>query len=262
MRRYWLTIAMFGLGLAPVLAQDLLPLPPQPTPSEEGAEEAGPPGEATTALGGALPEPRPDDLEGEPADADIEDLVSDLPSAEADNLTCASRLKALNVTFEQRDAIEGEGGCGLARPFVVSAIDGVALEGPATLNCETAEALALLMRDHIKPAAETHLQSEPSAIGLGSSYVCRGRNGRPGGKLSEHATGNGVDIMSIAFEGRERIVIAAGEADAPEARVLARIRAGACELFTTVLGPGADAAHANHFHLDLRGRKNDYRICQ
>ncbi len=262
MRRYWLTIAILGFWLTPAFSQDLVPLPPQLAPSEDGADEVGPLDEAAPSLGGALPEPRPDDLEGEPADADTEDLVTRSPLAEADNPTCAARLEALDVTFERRDPIAGEGGCGLIRPFVVSAIDGVALEGPATLNCATAEALAVLMRDHIKPAAETHLQSEPSAIGIGSSYVCRGRNGRPGAKLSEHATGNGVDIMAITFEDRERIVVAAGDPDGPEARVLAAIRAGACELFTTVLGPGADAAHANHFHLDLRVRKNDYRICQ
>ena len=42
----------------------------------------------------------------------------------------------------------------------------------------------------------------------------------------------------------------------------AEIRAGACERFTTVLGPGADAAHRTHFHFDLRDREGGYRLCQ
>jgi hypothetical protein len=40
------------------------------------------------------------------------------------------------------------------------------------------------------------------------------------------------------------------------------VRASACARFTTVLGPGSDAYHAGHIHLDLAVRRNGYRICQ
>ena len=36
-----------------------------------------------------------------------------------------------------------------------------------------------------------------------------------------------------------------------EAAFLREVHAGACQHFTTVLGPGADVFHYNHFHLDL-----------
>ena len=36
-----------------------------------------------------------------------------------------------------------------------------------------------------------------------------------------------------------------------EAAFLHEAHAGACQYFTTVLGPGADVFHYNHFHLDL-----------
>jgi hypothetical protein len=41
-------------------------------------------------------------------------------------------------------------------------------------------------------------------------------------------------------------------------------RTAACGYFTTVLGPGANAAHASHFHFDLamRGKNGDHRICE
>jgi hypothetical protein len=32
--------------------------------------------------------------------------------------------------------------------------------------------------------------------------------------------------------------------------------------FTTVLGPGSDAAHAHHLHVDLARRRGGYRMCQ
>ncbi|MEO9169101.1 MAG: extensin family protein, partial [Aestuariivirga sp.] len=36
----------------------------------------------------------------------------------------------------------------------------------------------------------------------------------------------------------------------PDQQFLHAIRAHACGLFSTVLGPGSDADHSNHFHLD------------
>ena len=46
--------------------------------------------------------------------------------------------------------------------------------------------------------------------------------------------------------------------------VLATLRTAACGWFTTILGPGSDAAHATHWHLDIErhGSSDRYRICQ
>ena len=40
------------------------------------------------------------------------------------------------------------------------------------------------------------------------------------------------------------------------------IRKAACPHFTTVLGPGSDPYHGDHFHVDVLQRKGGYRICQ
>ncbi|TFF18785.1 hypothetical protein E3C22_20770 [Jiella endophytica] len=54
---------------------------------------------------------------------------------------------------------------------------------------------------------------------------------------------------------------ASGE-NASEAQFLDRIRAAACGPFKTVLGPGTDADHATHFHLDMAARHNGYTYCK
>jgi hypothetical protein len=36
----------------------------------------------------------------------------------------------------------------------------------------------------------------------------------------------------------------------------------ACLRFSTVLGPGADAFHAQHLHVDLAVRRNGLHLCQ
>jgi hypothetical protein len=43
---------------------------------------------------------------------------------------------------------------------------------------------------------------------------------------------------------------------------LGNIRKDACSYFTTVLGPGSDPYHGNHFHVDVLERRGGYRICQ
>ncbi len=39
-------------------------------------------------------------------------------------------------------------------------------------------------------------------------------------------------------------------------------RASACLYFSTVLGPGSNAAHDDHLHLDVKQRGGGYRLCQ
>ena len=45
-----------------------------------------------------------------------------------------------------------------------------------------------------------------------------------------------------------------------ESSLLNKIRSDACDRFTTVLGPGYNADHADHFHLDLMSRRG--RSCE
>jgi hypothetical protein len=75
----------------------------------------------------------------------------------------------------------------------------------------------------------------------------------PGARLSEHAFGNAVDVAGFTLaDGREiDFVHDWKKTDSQEAAFLHEAHAGACQYFTTVLGPGADVFHYNHIHLDL-----------
>lgn len=50
--------------------------------------------------------------------------------------------------------------------------------------------------------------------------------------------------------------------DTPEARFLREAHASACKIFGTTLGPEANRAHLNHFHVDMAQRKNVKHICR
>jgi hypothetical protein len=47
----------------------------------------------------------------------------------------------------------------------------------------------------------------------------------------------------------------------PGAKFLRRVHQGACEVFTTVLGPEANDVHRTHLHLDLQNR-NSLNVCE
>ena len=69
-----------------------------------------------------------------------------------------------------------------------------------------------------------------------------------------------ADRLHDIFAGRKPVEIGRTPEGSAEAKFEAEIRKGACDYFTTVLGPGSNAAHATHFHLDMQFRRGGYRL--
>lgn len=222
--------------------------------------EAGAPVRAAAPADPPLPPPRPDrPAEAPPAPPEAAEAPADAsgrPEAEA----CRERLARLGVRFESRPPLR-DGSCGAPEPLLVTRLsEEVAVLPGATMTCPVAEALARWAEAVLKPESDRHFASKPAKLLIGTSYECR--NQRSGGKMSEHAFANGVDVMGFGFAGRPDLPVAAQAGGTPEDAFLAAVRKGACSYFTTVLGPGSDAAHADHLHLDMRARRGDYKICQ
>jgi hypothetical protein len=175
--------------------------------------------------------------------------------------SCVERLAKI-AKFAPLPEVTGPGECGIADVVRLENIvmpDGslVAVFPYAILGCPMAEALAQWMRD-IGPAAN-EFGSPPAAITNHSAYVCRGRNGNPAAKLSEHGRGNALDVASIKLA-NGRLLDLTNRSVSEDFR--RRVRDAACERFATVLGPGSDRYHETHIHLDLAERKNGYSMCQ
>ncbi len=117
--------------------------------------------------------------------------------------------------------------------------------------------MASWVREDVAPAAAA-LGSALARVEVAASYVCRPRNNVRGAVLSEHGRANALDVRALRLaEGR---IIPITAKDVPE--LMAEMRRSACERFTTVLGPGADASHEFHLHVDLAARRGGYRMCQ
>ena len=190
-------------------------------------------------------------------------------SVAAAQTSCRSLLAGLDIDFEPLAPIGEEGGCGTPGAILIKAIDGVEIDPPAEANCQLAEALHHWIAWSVKPAARESLGKKLTVVHNASAYACRRRNNSSTGKMSEHAKANALDISTLGFSddtstnikgdwsGLKHLIGLSGNSN-----FLSRIRKDACIRFSTVLGPGSDPYHGDHFHIDLAKRRNGYRICQ
>lgn len=168
-------------------------------------------------------------------------------------------------------------GAGVAATPVADRRDGpncgwtgaVRLSAPAiaapdtTVTCPVALSLAIWRRHVVEPAARRHLGASLAAPTHFGSYSCRRLYGRESGSFSQHATANAIDISGFTFKDGRRLTLARDWNGAPsEQAFLREVRDGACRLFGTTLSPDYNAAHADHFHLDMGGWGGFGGVCR
>lgn len=233
-----------------------IPLPsPRPdigNKPEPDKAEAGPSSKPAAEKDGPKPKEQAERKEKKPAPLSAEELA------------CRSRLRDLGVKFEERKPLSDEAGCSVPHPIAITSLGAdIELKPEAVVNCALAETAARFFQQTVEPAAEQHFKQQLTTINHASAYVCRPRNGSS--KLSEHAYGNALDIASFVFkDGSEVEVKAYGTSkdEGVKGNFLAQIRSAACGPFKTVLGPGTDADHSTHFHLDLAERRKGSTYCR
>ena len=259
-----LTAMMLALPQA-VLAAEVVPRP-----------KLRPVIEAASPVSIPRPKPRPSPTAPEGGEVTPPQTEAE-PGWSADQVAeargaCRTFLEGRDIAQEPLDPIGRPGGCGAPAPVLVNAVAGVALTPPATLTCDMAAELHDWVSGTVKPAARKSLKTEVTAINTATSYACRRRNNSSGGKLSEHGRANALDMSGFRFANEGKGVAVGGSnwgqgilaalGVSRDDSFLSAIRQGACKHFTTVLGPGSDPYHGDHFHVDVLRRKNDYRICK
>jgi hypothetical protein len=188
-----------------------------------------------------------------------------LPSTQPSELHsgCEQELAAIVIAAKQH-VVTGPDGCGGSDLFRLTAVTlpggaSLGFNPPAVLRCEVALAVARWVRNEVTAIIQDKAGAMPISLEVAASYECRGRNRVRGAKLSEHGTGNAIDIRGLDLSNGHTLVLTS----AAEPKALREgVRESACRVFTTVLGPGSDGYHEAHVHLDLRQRKGGYRICQ
>lgn len=126
-------------------------------------------------------------------------------------------------------------------------------------SCPLAVAYALFERHGLQVVAQQVFGQPVVQVDHLGSFACRNIYNRKQGRLSEHATANALDISGFRLQGGQRIVLAQDwQAGGQTGDFLRRVHRAACDSFSTVLGPDYNAAHHNHFHLDM-GR---WQVCR
>ncbi|WP_051231272.1 extensin family protein [Kaistia adipata] len=236
---------------------DRLPLPGKDAAGSqeaEGADAKASPAVATTPSP-ELPVPRPKPV------VMLAAMVPATPPAVPEGLAaCRASMAGLKIAARPLPAIQA-GSCGGPDPFDVTELEGGAIDlSPAAkVNCAVATTLARWIAEDIQPQAEALLGGRVTGLRIADSYSCRGRNRVVNAQLSEHAFLNAVDIAAFEVKGRWVTVTRAGDRTEKEDAFLQAARATACDKFQTVLGPGSDGYHEDHYHLDLRQRGKNGR---
>ncbi len=185
--------------------------------------------------------------------------------AEAEERCLAEKRVEPSAYVEPELAIDGRGACGMTHPFKVSAMSNgyVMVEPRATLACPLIGEVDRWLAEAVQPAAAAWFGEQVVEIKQLSAYSCRTMNGQPGANISEHAFGNALDVAVFKFASGREVTVEHGWKGAYEERgFLRQVHAAACERFSTVLGPGADVFHYDHFHLDLARRPSGRSVCR
>jgi len=230
----------------------------KPTLSEKPATH----GVETATQNVPLPRPRPPAWPEphsfvEAAGSDFN--TTDVTSAPSD---CDRRLAAI-AAIELLPRLIGPGDCGGRDMVELDAVvlpnhRNIKVRPTAVLRCAMAESVAAWVRDEASARIDA-LGTTLRAVETYGSYECRGRNGIPDAKLSEHGKGNAIDVRALVLGSGHRTELT----DVTVAKsVREDLRDSACRRFTTVLGPGADGHHDSHIHLDILERTHGHRICQ
>jgi hypothetical protein len=154
-------------------------------------------------------------------------------------------------------------GCYVPNPVSIKSIGNVEFSQPATLNCGMVSPVHDWLRNTVQPAAQSAYGERVVSVDIAASYSCRPRNNRRGAKMSEHGFGNALDIAAFTLEsGRKVSVRDDYYGSRGDERFLRQVRGEACGQFNTVLGPGSDRNHRDHFHLDLQQRRSGHSYCK
>ena len=178
---------------------------------------------------------------------------------ENDPVACRAVLTEGGVTTAEHPPRDNGDFCTITNALSVRGGTTPLRPAAPVMTCPVALSFALWERQVLQPAARAILGAEVAAIDHYGTYACRRVYGQEGGRVSQHASANALDVAGFRLsDGRRVTVAAAWGDDGAEGRFLRAVRDGACGSFETVLGPEYNAAHRDHLHLD----RGPYRVCR
>ncbi|PVH30626.1 extensin family protein [Pararhodobacter oceanensis] len=152
-------------------------------------------------------------------------------------------------------------GCGVEEPVSITAVHGIPLSQPATVDCALGRAFADWVQGAMLPAVGRR-GGGVAQIRVIGDYSCRTRNNRPGARISEHGRGMAIDVAGYRLNNGDVVRVDRHWRRRPHRSDLRAMYSAACGIFRTTLGPEADRYHQDHFHFDLARHRNGGTYCR
>ena len=191
--------------------------------------------------------------------SDFEVRADDSPeAAEGVTRACVEALRAAGVEVERRPDKDDGGFCAARGVVRLTGGDVTPLSpGGLEMQCPLLMRYVVWDRQTLRPEIERRFGTTPAQVDTMGTYACRRIYGsrNAADRPSEHARANALDVAGVTLSDGRRVSVAEdwdgeGAAGAQGADALKRLRDGACRVFSTVLTPDYNAAHADHLHLD------------
>lgn len=179
-----------------------------------------------------------------------------LMRVQQDPALCAQALSSSSLKYDALPDSTPAADCPLENSVRVRGSE-VSFNSSYLATCKLAVAFALFEHHGLQPAAQEVFGQPVTRVEHFGSFACRNIGNSQ--RRSQHASANALDIASFRLRDGQRITLARdwkGEGD--EARFLRKVRDAACEHFNITLGPEYNAAHHDHFHVDM----GMFRLCR
>lgn len=183
---------------------------------------------------------------------------------------CLKDLRDHHVVFEPQ-APSPAGSCSVPNPVKVTADSQLGWNKPGVVSCAMARSIDRFETQVVAPAALKVFGQRVVRLHHMGTYNCRSRRTEAttastgkgegesrGGRLSEHAKGQAIDIGG--FELADGTVISVKKdwrGAGKRSDFLQEVARASCEYFNVALTPNHNRLHADHLHLDI----GPHRLC-
>lgn len=171
---------------------------------------------------------------------------------------CLASLGASKANFTPLPDQYYGAGCSTLNTVKLASLRGddaaLALSNLGPVTCPLASTFADWARYGVDRAARQVLGSALVRIETMGSFSCRNIAGSS--RRSAHATASAIDVAAFVLADGRRISLTGqwDKGSSRERQFLSIVHQSACKRFGTVLGPAYNAAHHDHFHLELSGK--------
>ena len=168
---------------------------------------------------------------------------------------CASLLSQANQKqlIQTQTLADSAGDCPLTDVVRVRNFGPVTLSSSFIASCPLALSSALFVHQQARPLTQTLMGSELARIEHVGSFACRNIYHRPDARRSEHASADALDISAFQLANGQSVTVLRGWREEKTYPWLRALLSASCDYYGNGLGPEYNAAHANHFHLGIRG---------